>query len=57
MREHFIVPAIRSREVTWAQRSRVGHCEDVLQPLDLGDSLLSVHDHNHLVGSAIGQMP
>jgi hypothetical protein len=43
MREHFVVPSIRSREVARAQRSGVRHCEDTLKALDLGDSLLGVH--------------
>ena len=37
------MPLIRSREVTCAHRSCVRHCEDVLQPLDLRDGVLSVH--------------
>jgi hypothetical protein len=43
MREHFVVPSIRSREVAWAQRSGVGRCEDALQSLDFGNCLLGVH--------------
>jgi hypothetical protein len=38
-----IMPLIRSREVTCAHRSCVRHCEDVLQPLDFRDGVLSVH--------------
>jgi hypothetical protein len=43
MREHFVVPSIRSREVARAKRSGIRHCEDVLQPLDFGYGLLGVH--------------
>jgi hypothetical protein len=43
MREHFVVPSIRSREVTRAQRSGVRVCEDAFQSLNLGNGLLGVH--------------
>ena len=43
MREHYVVPSIRSREVARAQRSGVRHCEDALKALDFGNGLLSVH--------------
>jgi hypothetical protein len=43
MREHFVVPSIRSGEVAPAERSGVRHCEDSLKPLDVGNSLLGVH--------------
>jgi len=43
VREHFVVPAIRSREIVRAQRSGVLHGEDALQPLDFGNGLFSVH--------------
>jgi hypothetical protein len=43
LRQLLIVPPIRSREVTWAQRSGVRHREDVLKALDFGNSLLGVH--------------
>jgi hypothetical protein len=43
MREHFVMPSIRSREIAQAQRSRVRHCENALQKLDFGDGLFSVH--------------
>jgi len=43
MREHFVVPPIRSREVTLAQRSDVRHREDALKALDFGNGLLGVH--------------
>ena len=39
----FIMPPIRSREVACAQRSRVRHREDALQPLDFSNALFSVH--------------
>ena len=42
MREHFVVPPIRSREVIRAQRSFVRHCEDALKVLDFGNGLLGV---------------
>jgi hypothetical protein len=41
--EHFIMPPIRSREVTRAQRPLVRHCENALKALDFGNNLLSVH--------------
>jgi hypothetical protein len=37
------VPSIRSREVACVQRSRVGHREDALQPLDFSNALFCVH--------------
>jgi len=43
VREHFVVPAIRSREIAQAQRSRVRHCEDALKVLDFDDSSVNVH--------------
>jgi len=43
MREHFVVPSIRSREVAGAQRSGVRLCEDALKALDFGNGLLGVH--------------
>ncbi len=43
VREHFVMPSIRSREVVRTQRSSVRLCEDALQPLDFGNSLLGVH--------------
>jgi hypothetical protein len=43
MREHVVVPAIRSREVAWAQRSVVRHCEDALKVLDFSNAPFSVH--------------
>jgi hypothetical protein len=43
MREHFVVPSIRSREVAGAQRSGVRHREDALKALNFDDSLLGVH--------------
>ena len=43
MREQFVVPSIRGREVTWAQRSGVGYSEDALQPFDFSNGLFSVH--------------
>ena len=43
MREHFVVPPIRRREITRIQRSRVRHCVDTLKALDFGNSLLGVH--------------
>ena len=38
-----MMPPIRSQEITWAQRSRVGHREDALQPLDFSNALFGVH--------------
>ena len=43
MREHFVVPSIRSREVAWAQRSVVRHSEDTFQPFDFSNGIFSVH--------------
>ena len=43
MREHFVVPPIRSREVACAQRSRVGHREDALKVFDFSNVLFNVH--------------
>jgi hypothetical protein len=43
MREPFVVPPIRSREIAPAERSGVRHREDSLKPLDVGNSLLGVH--------------
>ena len=43
VREHFVVPSIRGREVARAQRSGVRRCENALNPLDFGNSLLGVH--------------
>jgi hypothetical protein len=42
MREHFIVPSIRSREVACAQRYGIRLREDVLKALDFGYGLLGV---------------
>jgi hypothetical protein len=46
--ERLIVPSIRSREVTLAQRSDVRHRVSALQPLDFGNGLLSVHLSQYL---------
>jgi len=43
MREQFVVPSIRSREVARAQRSGVWRCEDALQQHDFGNRLFGVH--------------
>jgi hypothetical protein len=43
MRDLVIVPAIRSREITQAQRTGVRHFEDSLKALDFGNGLLGVH--------------
>ena len=43
MRVHPVVPSIRSREVTWAQRSGVRHGKDALQRLDFSNGLVGVH--------------
>ena len=44
MREHFVVSAIRSREVCRAQRPVVGHCEDALKALEQGKAELGELD-------------
>ena len=43
VREHFVVPSIRSHEVPRARRSNVRHHEDALKALDFGYNLLGVH--------------
>jgi hypothetical protein len=43
VREHIVVPAIRSREIAQAQRSGVRHREDSLKVLDFGDGSVNVH--------------
>ena len=43
MREHVGVPAIRSREIAQAQRSRVRHFVDSLKVFDFGDGSVNVH--------------
>ena len=43
IREPFIVPSIRSREVACGQRSGVRHCEDSLKVLDFGEGSVNVH--------------
>jgi hypothetical protein len=43
MREHFVVPSIQSCKVSRVQRSGVRRCEDVLNALDFGNSLLGIH--------------
>lgn len=43
MREHFVVPSIRSGEVARAQWSSIRHRQDALKALDFGNSLLGVH--------------
>ena len=43
LREHFVVPSIRSRKIARAQRSNVRHREDALKAFDFGNSLLGVH--------------
>ena len=55
MRQHIVVPSIRSREVALAQRSGVGHREDALQPLDFNNALFSVHPSQYLTERQGGQ--
>jgi hypothetical protein len=55
LREHFVVPSIRRRDIARAQRSGVRRCEDMLKALDFGNSLFSVHPCHHLRRSVIGQ--
>ena len=55
MREHLVVPAIRSREVAQAQRSSVRHREDALQSLDFSNGLFSVHPSQYLLQGHRGQ--
>src|ERR1035438_1249555 len=55
MRERIVVPSVRSSEVACAQRSRVGHREDALQPLDFSNALFSVHPSQYLTERRRGQ--
>ena len=55
MREHIVVPAIRSREVAWAQRSVVRHCEDALKVLDFSNAPFSVHPSQYPIERQAGQ--
>ena len=55
MRERIVVPSVRSSEVACAQRSRVGHREDALQPLDFSNALFSVHRSQYLTERRGGQ--
>ena len=57
MGKHLIVPAIRSREITQAHRSRVWHCEDALQPLDFSDCLLGVHPSTSIANQLASGIP
>jgi hypothetical protein len=41
MREHFVMPSIRRREVP--RPTSIRRCEDTLQPLDFSNGLLGVH--------------
>jgi hypothetical protein len=43
MREFFVVPSIRRREVTRVQWPRIGRRVDILKALDFGNRLLDVH--------------
>jgi hypothetical protein len=43
LREHFVVPSIRSRKIARAQRTNVRHREGALKAFDFGNSLLGVH--------------
>jgi hypothetical protein len=45
MRQRFIMPPIRSREVACAEWSNVRHRKDALQPRDFGNGLFGVHWH------------
>ena len=55
VRELFIVPSIRSREVCLAQRSGVRHREDALQPLDFSNDQLGVHPSQYGAQGRYGQ--
>jgi hypothetical protein len=46
VREHVVVPSIRSCEIGQAQRSGVRHREDALKGLDSGDGSVDVHAAN-----------
>jgi hypothetical protein len=43
MREHVVVPTIRSGEIAHAARSGVRHREDALKVLDFSDGSVNVH--------------
>jgi hypothetical protein len=43
VRKHFVVPAIRSREIAQAQRSGIRHGENALKVFDFGDGPVNVH--------------
>jgi hypothetical protein len=43
MSEHFVVPSIQSREVTWAQRPNIRCLEHFLQLFDVVNGAINVH--------------
>ncbi len=43
LREFFVVPAVRCREIAQVERSGVWDREDAFQQLDVGNGLLGVH--------------
>ena len=55
MREQIVMPAIRSREIAEAQRSRIRHRKHAFQPLDFGNGLFSVHPSQYLTQWGRGQ--
>jgi hypothetical protein len=55
MREHVVVPSIRSRDVACVQRSGIRHRVDALQPLDFGNGPLGVHPSQYLTERLEGQ--
>ncbi len=48
IREHFVVPSIRSGKVARAQRSGVRYREGALQPINFGNDPFGVHPPQYL---------
>ena len=55
LRQRIVMPSVRSRKVACAQRSRVGHREDALQPLDFSNAPFRVHPPQYLTERRRGQ--
>ena len=43
IREHIVMPSIRSRDVACAEWPDIRHCQDALKALDFSNGLFSVH--------------
>jgi hypothetical protein len=48
MREHLVMPSIRSLEVAWAEGSDIGRFEHFLKLLNVVDDPFNVHETHHL---------